>query len=273
MPYITTRDGVTLYTKIWGEGRPVILIHGWPLSADSWDEVAMALADAGYQTIAYDRRGFGRSGQPWDGYEYDSLAEDLADVMKHCGASHATLVGFSMGGGEVVRYMTNHAGLNVRSIALVSSIVPYMLQARDNPHGVPKATFDKMSQAIMSDRAAFFASFFDDFFGVGMLTNPVSNELLEWTRSVGMQASLKATVDCATAFATTDFRPDLKSIQVPTLIIHGTADKTVPIDATGRAAASVIASSTLLEYEGAPHGLFATHRERLVNDLLAFLKQ
>jgi len=273
MTHFITRDNISLYVKIWGKGRPVILIHGWPLSADSWDEVAMSLADAGYQTIAYDRRGFGRSDQPWDGYDYDTLAEDLADVMKNCGASDATLVGFSMGGGEVVRYMANHAGLNVRSIALVSSIVPYMLQTKDNPHGVPKATFDEMSKAITSERAAFFSSFFKDFFGTGMVSSSVSNELLEWTRSVGMQASLKATVDCASAFATTAFRLDLQSIQVPTLIIHGTADKTVPIDATARAAASAIPKSILLEYEGAPHGLFATHRERLVKDLLAFLKR
>ena len=182
----------------------MILIHGRPLSADSWDEVAMSLANAGYQTIAYDRR---------------------------------------------------------------------MLQTENNPHGVPKATFDQMLKAMTSDRAAFFSSFFKDFFGVGMLSNPVSNELIEWTRAVGMQASLKATVDCATAFAFTDFRSDLKSIQVPTLIIHGTADNTVPIDATARVSASAISKSTLIEYERAARGLFATHRERLTKDLLAFLKQ
>ena len=273
MPYITTRDNDSLYAKIWGKGRPVILIHGWPLSADSWDDIAMTLAEAGYQTIAYDRRGFGRSGQPWDGYDYDSLTEDLADVMKFCRVKDATLVGFSMGGGEVARYMTNHAGLNVRSIALVSSIVPYMMQTEDNPQGVPAETFVEMYNALRTDRAAFFASFFKDFFGVGIVSKPVSPELLEWTRSIGMQASLKAIVDCANAFATTDFRPDLKSIKVPTLIVHGTEDKTVPIDASSRAAANAIPNSTLLEYEGAPHGLFATHRERLIEDLLAFLKQ
>ncbi len=272
MPYIKTRDDVQLYTKVWGKGRPVVLIHGWPLSADSWDEVAMALSEAGYQTIAYDRRGFGRSDQPWSGYDYNSLADDLADVMKHLNASDTTLVGFSMGGGEVARYMSKHAGRNVRSVALISSIVPYMLRTNDNPHGVPQATFDQMTDQIKSDRAAFFASFFDDFFGVGMPSMSVSNELLEWTRSVAMQASLKATLDCENAFATTDFRPDLPSIQVPTLIIHGTADKTVPIDATGRAAASAIPKSSLLEYEGAPHGLFATHGPQLVQDLLKFLR-
>lgn len=273
MAYITTRNNVSLYAKIWGKGRPVVLIHGWPLSADSWDDVAMTLVEAGYQTIAYDRRGFGRSDQPWDGYDYDSLTEDLADVMEFCQAKDATLVGFSMGGGEVARYLTNHAGLNVRSIALISSIVPYMLQTEDNPDGVPAETFVEMYNALRNDRAAFFASFFKDFFGVGIASKPVSNELLEWARSTGMQASLKATVDCANAFANTDFRPDLKSIKVPTLIVHGTADVTVPIDATGRAAADAIPNSKLLEYEGAPHGLFATYRERLIEDLLEFLKQ
>ncbi len=273
MANITTRDNVSIYAKIWGQGRPVILIHGWPLSADSWDDVAMSLVEAGYQTIAYDRRGFGRSGQPWDGYDYNTLSDDLADVMKFCKVEEATLVGFSMGGGEVARYMTNHSGMHVRSIALVSSIVPYMLQTLDNPQGVPAETFVEMDKALRTDRAAFMASFFKDFFGVGIGSKPVSNELLEWARSVAMQASLKATVQCANAFANTDFRPDLKSIHVPALIVHGTADKTVPIDASGRAAAIAIPNSTLHEYDGAPHGLFATHREKLTEDLLAFLKQ
>jgi non-heme chloroperoxidase len=273
MAIITTRDNVSIYAKIWGQGRPVILIHGWPLSADSWDDVAMSLVEAGYQTIAYDRRGFGRSGQPWDGYDYNTLSDDLADVMKFCKVEEATLVGFSMGGGEVARYMTNHSGMHVRSIALVSSIVPYMLQTLDNPQGVPAETFAAMDKALRTDRAAFMASFFKDFFGVGIGSKPVSNELLEWTRSIAMQASLKATVQCANAFANTDFRPDLKSIRVPALIVHGTEDKTVPINASGRAAAIAIPNSTLHEYQGAPHGLFATHRDKLTEDLLAFLKQ
>lgn len=175
MPCITIRDNVQLYVKIWGKGRPVVLIHGWPLSADSWDDVALPLVEAGYQTIAYDRRGFGRSGQPWDGYDYDTLSDDLADVIKFCQAKEATLVGFSMGGGEVARYMTNHSGMHVRSIALVSSIVPYMLQTEDNPLGVPAETFADMHKALRTDRAAFMASFFKDFFGVEIMSKPVSN--------------------------------------------------------------------------------------------------
>lgn len=273
MGYITTRDNTKLYVKDWGQGRPVILLHGWPLSADSWDDQALAIAGAGFRAIAYDRRGFGRSDQPWDGYNYDTLADDLAAVVEETGATDATIVGFSMGGGEVARYMSRHGGKNVAQAVLISSVVPYMLQTADNPDGVPQATFDQMTEGMKQDRAHFFAGFFKDFYGVGFVSQPVSDEVLAWSRSVSMQASLKATLDCAAAFATTDFRPDLASFSVPTLIIHGTDDKTVPIDATSRAAARGIPQSKLIEYDGAPHGLFATHKERLTSDLLAFLSQ
>ena len=274
MGYITTRDNTKLYVKDWGRGRPVILMHGWPLSADSWDDQAVAIAEAGFRAIAYDRRGFGRSDQPWDGYTYDTLADDLAAVIEESGATDAALVGFSMGGGEVARYMSRHGGKNVAQAVLVASVVPYMLQTADNPDGVPQATFDQMTEGMKQDRAHFFAGFFKDFYGVGLVSQPVSDEVIEWSRSVSMQASLKATLACAKAFATTDFRPDLAAFsQVPTLIIHGTSDKTVPIDATGRAASRGIPHAKLIEYDGAPHGLFATHKERLTNDLLAFLGQ
>ena len=273
MTYITTRDNTKLYVKDWGSGRPVILLHGWPLSADSWDDQAMGIADAGFRAIAYDRRGFGRSEQPWSGYNYDTLADDLAAVVEETGATDAALVGFSMGGGEVARYMSRHGGKNVAQAVLISSVVPYMLKTADNPDGVDQATFDQMTEGIKQDRAHFFASFFRDFYGVGLVSHPVSDEVLEWSRNVSMQASLKATLDCAKAFATTDFRPDLATFSVPTLIIHGTDDKTVPIDATARAAARGIPHAKLIEYDGAPHGLFAKHKERLTSDLLAFLRQ
>ncbi len=272
MPIITTADKTALYVKDWGSGPPVILMHGWPLSSDSWDDQAMALAQSGFRAISYDRRGFGRSSQPWSGYDYDTLSDDLAEVIQQTGAHDAVLVGFSMGGGEVARYMSRHAGASVSKAVLVSSIVPCMLKSADNPNGTEQSVFDGMAQAMQDDRAKFFASFFKDFFGVGMMTHPVSDQLIDWARSVSMQASLKATLECAKSFATTDFRPDLSTFKVPTLIIHGTADKTVPIDASGRAAVKGIAQSTLIEYDGAPHGLFATHKHRLTKDLLDFLR-
>jgi pimeloyl-ACP methyl ester carboxylesterase len=272
MPTITTPDKTELYVKDWGTGRPVILMHGWPLSADSWDDQAMAIADAGYRAIAYDRRGFGRSSQPYSGYDYNTLADDLACVIEQTGAQDAVLVGFSMGGGEVARYMSRHGGKNVSKAVLVASVVPFMLKTDDNPHGTPKETFDEMTAGMKADRAKFFAGFFKDFYGVSLLSHPVSEELIANSCNVSMTASLKATLACAGAFATTDFRPDLPHFKVPTLIIHGTDDKTVPIDAAGRAAAKGIANSTLTEYEGAPHGLFATHKERFTQDLLDFIR-
>ena len=273
MQVVTTADNTKLFVKDWGNGRPVILLHGWPLSADSWDDQAMAIAESGYRTIAYDRRGFGRSSQPWSGYDYDTLADDLAAVIEQTGAEDAVLVGFSMGGGEIARYMSRHGGKSVVKTILVGSVVPFMLKTGDNPTGTEQAVFDKMAQGIREDRAKFFAGFFKDFFGVGMLAHPVSEEMLIASRTVAMQASLKATLECAKSFATTDFRPDLPAFKVPTLIIHGTGDKTVPIDASGRAAAKGIAQSNLIEYENAPHGLFATEKQRLTTDLLDFIRQ
>lgn len=271
MAYIKGSDNTNLYIKEWGTGRPVILLHGWPLSADSWDDQAMAIADAGFRAIAYDRRGFGRSDQPWDGYNYDTLADDLAAVIEVTGAQNATIVGFSMGGGEVARYLSRHGGKNVAQAALIAAVVPYMLQTADNPNGVPQSIFDQMTAGMLADRPHFFEGFFKDFFGVGLLSSPVSDELLAWARNVSMQAGLKPTLACAEAFATTDFRGDLASFKVPTLIIHGTADKTVPIDATGRESARAIPHATYIEYDGAPHGLFATHKDKFTSDLLAFL--
>ena len=272
MPIVTTQDQTRLFVKDWGSGRPVILMHGWPLSADSWDDQAAAIADAGMRAIAYDRRGFGRSDQPSSGYDYDTLADDLATVMEQTGAKDAAIVGFSMGGGEVARYMSRHGGKGVVKAGLIASVVPFMLKTADNPHGTDAAVFDKMTQGMKEDRAKFFGSFLKAFYGVGMVSHPTSDEHVQASWNVAMQAGLRPTLACAKAFATTDFRPDLKAFLCPTLIIHGTADKTVPIDAAGRAAAKGIAQSTLIEYDGAPHGLFATEKERFTRDLLAFLK-
>ena len=272
MPTITTQDKTELYVKDWGTGRPVILMHGWPLSADSWDDQAAAIAEAGMRAIFYDRRGFGRSSQPWSGYDYDTLADDLATVIEQTGAKDAALVGFSMGGGEVARYMSRHGGKGVVKAGLIASVVPFMLKTPDNPNGADADIFATMTKGMKEDRAKFFAGFFKDFYGVGLVSQPTSDEQLQTSWNVAMQAGLRPTLACAKAFATTDFRPDLPAFRCPTLIIHGTADKIVPIDAAGRAAAKGIAGSTLIEYDGAPHGLFATHKERFTRDLLAFLK-
>ena len=272
MAHATARDGTSLYLKDWGHGRPVVLIHGWPLSADSWDPVAVALVEAGHRVIAYDRRGFGRSDQPWDGYDYDTFADDLAAVLDATGVGDGVaLVGFSMGGGEVARYLARHGGARIDRAALISSVVPYLPRTDDNPNGVPPAVFDEMAGEMRDDRAAFFQTFFRSFYGVGMISQPVSNGVIEDSWRQAMMAGLRPTLAAAQAFATTDFRDDLRAFNLPTLIVHGTDDATVPIDATGRAAAAAIPPARLIEYDGAPHGVFASHRERLTADLLEFL--
>ena len=272
MSYFTTSDQQQLYYKDIGEGPLVVFIHGWPLSADSWDEIAMVVAASGYRTIAYDRRGFGRSSQPWRSYDYNRLTDDLAELLVHVGAENATLVGFSMGGGEVARYMSRHQGKNIAKAVLISSILPFRLLTHDNPTGIAPEQFAKTATAIKSDRPHFLQGFFKDFFGMSMLSQPVSYELLEWMRSIALQAGVHSTLGCLDAFSGTDFRPDLAAFTMPTLIIHGTEDKTVPIEASAYLTATAIGHATLLEYQDAPHGLFATHRERLLQDLLHFFK-
>ena len=273
MSHVTTNDGVKLYVKDWGQGRPVVMAHGWPLSADSFDDLALAIANAGMRAISYDRRGFGRSDQPWNGYDYDTLADDMAAVIEQTSAQDATLLGFSMGGGEVARYLFRHGDKRVAQAVLVSSIVPYMLKTSDNPDGVEQSVFDEMARQIRTDRAAFWPGFFKDFFGVGLVSHPVSGEVMEWARAMSMQAGLRPTLACAKAFASTDFRGDLAAFTMPTLIIHGVADKTVPIDTAGRKAAQGIPHATLIEYDGAPHGLFASHKDRMIADILRFLRR
>ncbi len=273
MTFITTNDNTKLYVKDYdGGGRPVILIHGFPLSADSWDDQAVAIAEAGFRVIAYDRRGWGRSEQPWSGYDYDTFADDLAAVIKETSAQDAAIVGFSMGGGEVARYMSRHGGQNISQAALVSSILPFLLKTADNPNGVDQSVFDDMLEKLRTDRANFFASFFKNFYGVGFVTQPVSDEVLEASWVVAMQSSLRADLECVKAFAATDFRSDLAAFKVPTLIIHGTGDTIVPIDSAHEAAKG-IANSRLIEYDGAPHGLLASHKDRVTADLLEFLRR
>ena len=271
MSYIKTRDGVNLYVKDWGTGRPIVMIHGWPLSSDTFDDLSMAIVNSGMRAIAYDRRGFGRSEQPWEGYDYDTFADDLAAVLEATKAEDATLLGFSMGGGEVARYLSRYPDHSITGDTLIASVVPFMLKTPDNPHGVDSSVFDQMALAIRQDRAKFWTSFFNDFYGVGFISSPVSDEVIHWSSTIAMQASLPATLESANAFATTDFRSDLPSFVVPTLVIHGTSDKTVPIDATARQVAKAIPGSTLIEYDDGPHGLLASHKARLAEDVLTFV--
>ena len=273
MPYAKAKDGTMLYHKDWGEGRPVVLIHGWPLSGDTFDDLGIALAERGFRAIIPDRRGFGRSDQPWNGHDYDTYADDIAAVLEHCGiAEPVSLVGFSMGGGEVARFLTKQGKDRVSAAVLISSIVPYMLQTDDNPNGVPQAIFDQMTDGMKKDRAGFMTSFAKDFFGQGFIDRPVSQGVLDDFWRQAMMAGQRPTLGAAKAFASTDFRPDLKSFAVPTLVIHGTADKTVPIDATGRVVADQVPGAKLIEYDGSAHGLFATDKERLIEDVCAFLE-
>lgn len=271
MAIFTARDGTAIRYKELGEGRPVILIHGWPLSADSWDPVMIALKDAGMRAIAYDRRGFGHSDHAATGYDYDTFSDDLADLISELNlGENIGLAGFSMGGGEIARYMSRHGGKGVSAAALISSVVPYMLKTDDNPEGVPQSTFDDMTKGMKTDYRHFFTGFFKDFYGDGWVTDKVSEEEKSWAWMTTMMAAKWAVMQSAEAFATTDFRPDLPHFKVPTLVIHGTADKTVPIDATGRQVAEKVSGATLIEYDGEPHAVFATQTERLAKDLVTF---
>jgi non-heme chloroperoxidase len=271
LSFVTTKDNVKLYVKDWGQGKPVVMAHGWPLSSDSFDDLSYAIADAGMRAISYDRRGFGRSEQPWTGYDYDTLADDLAAVMEQTGAKDATLLGFSMGGGEVARYMSRYQGQGVKKAVLVSSVLPYLLKTQDNPEGVDPSVFDEMTKKMKEDRAAFWPTFFKQFYGVSLVSHPVSAEVIDWSSNTAMMAGLRPTLACAKAFATTDFRNDMASFTVPTLIIHGTDDATVPIDSSGRRAAKAIPNATFIEYDGAAHGLTESHKQRFIADVLSFL--
>lgn len=272
MPFVATDDDCDLFVKELGDGPPVVLIHGWPLSADSWEDVGLSLADAGFRVIAYDRRGFGRSEQTWDGYDYDTFADDLDAVIDQCEAEGAAIVGFSMGGGEVARYLSRHGSSKVSKAALISSVVPFLLKTDDNPDGAPQKVFDDMIEGIAQDRAGFMQTFAKNFFGVGMFSHPVSQGVLDWFFQMAMQAGLKGTLDCVRAFSSTDFRADCAAFDVPTLILHGTGDAVVPIDISARKAAQLIAGSELIEYDGGPHGLLATHKDEVARDLISFLR-
>jgi len=276
MSYIETGKylagkAVKIHYNDYGKGKPVILIHGWPLSSEMWEYQIPSLVKSGQRVVAYDRRGFGKSSQPWDGYNYDTLTDDLKALIDQLGLKDVTLVGFSMGGGEVVRYFSRHRGKGVTKAVLISSVTPYMLKTDSNLEGVPMEIFEGMTEKMKQDRIGFLDDFGKTFFGVTHLHKPVSAPLLEYYRSLCAAASPRATLECAKAFATTDFREEMRLVNVPTLIIHGDADKTVPIEPTGKQSAKDIFQNTFLVYKGAAHGLFYTEREKLNKDLLDFI--
>ena len=273
MPYVTTRDETKLFYKSWGTGMPVILAHGWPLTADSWDDVALDLANAGFKAIAYDRRGFGRSDQPWQGYDYDTLADDLAAVIDQCAdGQQVAIAGFSMGGGEVARYLAKHGAAKVSHAILISSVVPFMLKTDDNPEGVDRSVFDEMTQGMIRDRAGFMQTFAQQFYGVGWISSPVSQGVLDLFFQQAMMAGQHSTLACAKAFARTDFRPDCAAFTMPTLILHGSGDKTVPIEPSARQAARLIPHARLIEYESEPHGTLVTVKAQVARDMIDFLR-
>lgn len=269
--YVETAQNVKLYVKDYGKGKPVILIHGWPLSNEMWEYQIQFLVQNNFRVIAYDRRGFGKSSQPWNGYDYDTLTDDLSEIINQLQLENATLVGFSMGGGEVVRYFSRHNGKGVTKAVLISSIIPFLLKTDDNPDGHPREKNEITAAAIKDDRIGFVDNFGKTFFGINIINKPLSTPLLEYYRMLCSFASPRATLKCAESFSNTDFRDELHTIKVPTLIIHGNDDKIVPIGLTSEKASELIANNTYIVYEGAPHGLFYTERERLNEDLLDFL--
>jgi pimeloyl-ACP methyl ester carboxylesterase len=266
-------EDINLFYQDLGTGTPVVLIHGWPLSSAMWDYQLAELPKHNMRVIAYDRRGFGKSSQPWDGYNYDTLADDLKTVLDTLDLQNVTLVGMSMGGGEVARYMGRHGGARVSKVAFVSAVTPYLLKTDDNPDGVDQSVFDDILDGLNKDRADFLQTFGKQFYGVNLLSHPVSQAHLDGDFARAYVASQRATVECAKAFAMTDFRDDLPQINVPTLIIHGDADKTVPIESSGELTANALPNAQYIVYEGAPHGLFYTEKDRLTEDLIAFVQE
>jgi non-heme chloroperoxidase len=272
MPFIAAKDGTKLHFDDWGSGPPVVLIHGWPLDARMWEYQASALVEEGLRVITYDRRGFGRSEQPWSGYDYDTLADDLAALLHQLDLRAVTLVGFSMGGGEVARYLSRHGASRIARAVLVSSVTPFLLRTEEHDAGLPKAQFDGMIKALDADRPGFLAKFGKLFYGAGLVSFSISDEILRWTEFLALHASKRATSASVRAWSETDFRPDMRAFTIPTLVIHGDADKTVPIEISAREAVKLMPRAELREYAGAPHGLFYTDREKLNADLLLFIK-
>ena len=275
MPYITVgkekHGDIDLYYEDHGSGNPVVLIHGWPLSGASWEKQVPVLLDAGYRVITYDRRGFGRSGRPSSGYDYDTFADDLHTLMTKLDLKDASLVGFSMGGGEVARYIGTFGTRRVRSVAFISAVPPFLLKTDDNPAGVDVCVFDGIRQAIVEDRPKFLTQFFHEFYNVDIFGGSrISDEAARSSWNVAAGASAIATLDCVSAWLT-DFRDDLPMIKVPALIVHGDSDRIVPFAASGKLTHESIDGNRLVVVEGAPHGLNWTHAAELNRALLDFL--
>jgi non-heme chloroperoxidase len=273
MPYITTLDGTEIYYKDWGTGQPVVFSHGWPLSADAWDDQMLFLASHGFRCIAHDRRGHGRSSQPWDGHEMNIYADDLAALVKTLHLTDVIHVGHSTGGGEVARYIGRHGSSRVAKAVLISAIPPHLLKTDDNPAGVPIEAFDQLRAAILADRSQFFTDLSAPFYGANRDGATVSQGLRDSFWLQAMLTGMKPVYECLKAISETDFTADLKRFDVPTLIIHGDDDQIVPIGASARRSIELVPGAKLLVYEGAPHGLPSTHKDRINQDLLAFFQE
>ncbi|HSK38578.1 MAG TPA: alpha/beta hydrolase [Arenibaculum sp.] len=273
MTTITTKDGTQIYYKDWGSGRPVVLSHGWPLNSDSWESQMIFLASRGYRCIAHDRRGHGRSSQPWHGNEMDTYADDLCELIEALDLRDIALFGFSTGGGEVTRYIGRHGSGHVAKIGLISAVPPLMARTDANPGGLPVEVFDGLRAGSLADRSQLYKDLASGpFFGFNRPGAKVSQGFIDAFWLQGMQAGHKNAFDSIKAFSETDFTEDLKTFDVPTLILHGDDDQIVPIDASARAAARIVKTATLKIYPGAPHGLSDTHKDQLNADLLAFLQ-
>jgi len=271
MSTLKTKDGTEIYYKDWGTGDPVVLCHGWPLSADAWDPQMLFLGQNGYRVIAHDRRGHGRSSQPWNGNDMNTYADDLAELIEALDVKDATIVGHSTGGGEVARYIGRHGSRRVRAAVLISAVPPLMLKTAANPGGLPMAAFDEIRKGVTEDRAQFFKDLSMPFYGYNKPGAKISEGAREsfWLQS--MICSIKAAYDCIKAFSETDFTEDLKKIDVPTLILHGDADQIVPIADSAMLSVKLVKNATLKVYPGAPHGMCTTHAGQINADLLAFL--
>jgi len=271
---IATKDGTQIYYKDWGGGKPVVFSHGWPLSADSWEAQMMFLASKGYRCIAHDRRGHGRSSQPWTGNDMDTYADDLSELIETLDLKSVTLVGFSAGGGEVARYIGRHGTTRVAKVALISAVPPLMLKTPANPGGLPIQVFDEIRRGSTADRSQLYRDLASGpFFGANRPGAKVSQGMIDSFWLQGMRAGHKNTFDCIKAFSETDFTEDLKKIDVPTLVVHVDDDQIVPIGAAGLCSSKIVKHATLKIYAGAPHGLADTHKDQLNTDLLDFLNK